>query len=89
MVLLGVLLGFLKSGECGSVFQPRDDSRDLTIGLLGGGPPPDCSTALDLTLPVWILVGTGVVLVIVGLIAANPQDTADTHEESPSGNSAP
>lgn len=70
LVLVGVVLGFVESGECGSVFQPRDDSDDAFNTLLGGSPPPDCSTALDLTVPVWVLIGLGILALVVGVVAA-------------------
>lgn len=52
--LVAVVLGFVKSGDCGSVFQPRDSSHD-TVNTLLGSPPPDCTQALDLTVPVIVL----------------------------------
>lgn len=52
--LVAVVLGFVKSGDCGSVFQPRDTSHD-TVDALFGSPPPDCTQALDLTVPVIVL----------------------------------
>ena len=85
LVLLGVVLGFVKSGECGSVFQPRDDSNDL-VNAAFGDIPPDCTTALDLTLPVWILIGVGVLLLLVALVNRDwSQNTADTQDDTPSG----
>jgi hypothetical protein len=65
LILVGVALGFVKSGECGSVFQPRDEIAASVSQLLGSS-VADCSTALDLTIPVWILIGAGV----VGLVGA-------------------
>lgn len=70
LVLVGVGLGLVKSGECGSVFHPRDDGDDAFNALLGGSPPPDCSTALDLTGLVWLLIVVGAVALVVGLVAA-------------------
>ena len=67
LILLGIILGFVKWGKCGSVFQGRDDTNDRINALLGSE-PPDCTTAIDLTVPVWILIGVGVVLLIVSAV---------------------
>lgn len=58
-LLAGVLLGFVGSAACGSVFAPSDAR------------PPSCATALDLTVPVWLLIGVGVLALVVA-VAARP-----------------
>lgn len=68
LVLLGVVLGFVKQGVCGSVFQPRDYMQDA---INSGGVAHDCATALDLTVPVWGLIGAGALVVLVCAVVAS------------------
>jgi hypothetical protein len=60
--------------------MPRDDSSDL-VNAAFGSPPPDCSTALDLTWPVWILMGVGALTLFIGFCvwyeARTPQEAVD------------
>lgn len=86
-VVVGVVLGFVKSGECGSVFQPRDATADA-VNAAFGFLPPDCTTALDLTVPVWVLIAGGLVLLVVGLLVAAGQRTAG-NDARPSTNAEP
>lgn len=69
VIALGVALGFVKSGACGSVFQPVDDTARSVDQLLGQK-VADCSTATDLTPFVWGLLVIGAVMVIVGVLTA-------------------
>lgn len=80
VVLVGVALGFVKSGDCSSVFIKRDEFNDnvadrLAAAGLGTG-APDCSNALDLTIPVWGLLGVGGLLLGVGAVIWGDQRTA-------------
>lgn len=88
-IAAGLVAGFVKSGECGSVFQPRDTRTDAVNDVwaqLNGQPPwsPDCRTALDLTAAVWVLGVVGVALVVAGIVAraSRPvsQVTAEPHD---------
>lgn len=80
-VLLGVGLGFVKSGECSSVFIKRDDFVDAVNEGFDPGSTPDCSTALDLTIPVWGLIGVGVVLLIGALFAHGAKSEPTGHPD--------
>lgn len=91
LIVIGVALGFAGSKDCGSVFRGPDEhqrSVDEVSAMFNGEryERPDCSSATDLTVPVWLLIGAGVVLGVGGLIGMSPQKTADSQEEIPSGN---
>lgn len=91
LILIGIGLGFVPSGECGSVFQPRDefaaDVNRMWDQLHGGSGVDVCATAMDLTVPVWgLIILGGVVLVTGGVLVWNAYETADSQDEIPSAN---
>jgi hypothetical protein len=62
LVGAGVVAGFIPSGECGSVFAPRDTDGDLFNSAFST--VPDCSQALDLSVVTWALIGAGAVCLL-------------------------
>lgn len=88
LLLAGVALGFVKDGVCGSVFDPRDagnDAANESFARVLGNPalaPPDCSTATDYTVPVWLLIGVGgATLLVGGLVLYGAADDRRQAEE--------
>ena len=64
LIFIGVVMGFVKDGGCGSVFRPADEVA-VGIELLGRR----CPATEVLAVPVWVLLGVGGALLAGALIA--------------------
>lgn len=68
---IGIVVGSVKSGMCGSVFSPQSTVAELYDTLQGsyGGATARCKASIaSAAVPTWILIVLGVILVITAII---------------------
>ncbi|GAA4032630.1 hypothetical protein GCM10023063_14910 [Arthrobacter methylotrophus] len=70
--VIGIITGSVKAGDmCGSVFSPTSNVAAIydTLGGSPGGAVADCKESIAAqTVPTWILIVLGIILVLAGII---------------------